>query len=244
MKIIEKVKKISVLALAVLVLSSLFVIGGASTTAKATTTAPVEFYSSYSNSYYIGSYFTTYVKVNTLGSNQHVYIHAKPISSSVWEDFEGQYVKTLSDGSQIWKVTTDFIGFSIDYAIKYEVNGQTYWNNNNNNNFTIDNKLGAANLVVTPAFSGSTTAAFYPIRVAVKNLGYNKMVNVRYTEDNWATYKDTTLNYQSNNTDGSENWATTLNLNSNTISKFHYAVSYNVNGQIYWDNNFGINYNF
>jgi len=243
MKIIQKSKKFFVLALSALVLSSLFVIGGASTTANAATTAPVEFYYSYYNHYYIGGYYTTFIKINTVGSDQHVYLHVH--EDEEWKDIEGEYVTTLSDGSQIWKVYNSYIGSGREYAIKYEVDGQTYWDNNNNQNYTTENNfIGIAVMGVNPAFGGTTVAENYPVRVLVKNLAYDKVVNLRYTEDDWLTYKELPLNYIATNTDGSEYWATTLKLNPNAINNFHYAISYTVNGRTYWDNNFGSNYNF
>lgn len=242
MKISKIFKKVSVLALLLATFSTLFLLGGNSVTASAATVKPVELYSSYDNSYYIGSFFTTYIKTNITGSNEHVYIHAN-ISPGGWQDIEGQYVTTLSDGSKIWKVETQFVGFSIDYAIKYQVNGQTYWDNNNNNNYNINNRLGSAVIGVDPVLSASATS--YPITVSLKNLGYSKVVKVKYTQDNWATYQEQSLSYQSTNTtDSSEYWKTYLNLNPNTTSNFHYVVSYNVNGVTYWDNNFGSNYNY
>lgn len=75
--IFNKAKKVTVLLLSVLLMSTLFVINGAATSVKAATNVnPVQFYSSYKNSYYISTYLTTYIKVNTTGSNEHVYIHA------------------------------------------------------------------------------------------------------------------------------------------------------------------------
>lgn len=244
MKMFDKAKKLTTVLLSVLVISILFTLNGATTTVKAATNNPVQFYSSYQNHYYIGTYFTTYIKVNTLGSNQHVYIHAKT-DTTTWGDIEGQYVTTLNDGSQIWRVSTSFIGSNIEYAIKYVVDGQTYWDNNNSSNYTEANILGSGvNIAVNQAFSGSTTASGYPIKVAVSNFSYDKTVIVRYTQDNWVTYTDKTLSYSNINLDGSEYWATTVDLNPNTTSNFHYAVGYVVNGVTYWDNNFGSNYNF
>ena len=241
MKFIKRIKKISVLILTVAVLSSLLVIGGAKTTVYAST-KPVEFYSSYNNSFDIFTYFTTYIKVNTVGSNQHVYIHAKIQDSDTWKDIQGQYLKTLDDGSQIWKVTTDFTKPNLEYSIKYEVDGQTYWESNNNSYFTINNKIGSANIAVNPGFLEDPSS--YPITVSLKNLAYNKIVKVRYTEDNWITYSEKSLNYVSTNSDDSETWSTTLSVNPDIERNFHYAVSYEVNGQTYWDNNFGRNYNY
>lgn len=151
MKIIQKFKKLVLVALSALVLSSLFLIGGTSTIAKAAVTAPVEFYYSYYNHYYIGGYYTTFIRVNTVGSNQHVYLHVN--EGEEWKDIEGQYVTALSDGTQIWKVTNSYIVAGREYVIKYEVDGQTYWDNNNNQNYTTENNfIGSAVMGVNPAF--------------------------------------------------------------------------------------------
>lgn len=242
MQIMNKAKRITALLLSVLVIATGLAFSSSSIKVKAATN-PVEFYSSYINYYYVSTYLTTYIKVNTLGSNQHVYLHENTIQTG-WTDVEGQYVKTLSDGSQIWKVTSSYFGPNIEYAIKYQVDGQTYWDNNNGNNYTQNNILGSAVIGVNPAYPGVTDASAYPIKVAVKNLAYNKDIKVRYTQDNWATYTEQSLSYSSTNTDGSEYWTTALRLDSNKSSSFHYAVSYTVNGQTYWDNNFGNNYNY
>jgi len=40
-----------------------------------------------------------------------------------------------------------------------------------------------------------------------------------------------------------ELWEVTLNLDKNKMDSFQFCVSYEVNGNTYWDNNFGANYN-
>lgn len=76
----------------------------------------------------------------------------------------------------------------------------------------------------------------------MKNYAYEKNVQVRYTQDNWATYTDVPLSYNSTNSDGSELWTVNLNLDDRGTSNFQYCVYYQVNGQTYWANNFGQNY--
>ena len=116
--------------------------------------------------------------------------------------------------------------------------------NNNNNNYTFTNELGAANLKLNTPSEYGLNAEYYPINVTVKNLGYNKVVKVRYTQDNWATYMDKELSYSYANSDGTETWGTTLNLDYNKRDQVHYAISYTVNGVTFWDNFFGDNYNY
>lgn len=245
MKVFKKAKKIVALFLSILAITTVFAFNSSTVIAKAAT-SPVELFSQYENWYYISGYLTIYVKVNTLGSNQHVYIHKN--DGSTWSDVEGEYYATLSDGSQIWKVTTSNIGGGIEYAIKYVVDGNTYWDNNNGQNYTEENKLGNDPILsVTPyinIFSSQAYAGDYLINVDLKNLGFVKDVKVRYTEDNWTTYQDVPLSYMYTNLDGSERWNTDLKLDENKEANFHYAISYEVNGQTYWDNNFGNNYNY
>ena len=76
----------------------------------------------------------------------------------------------------------------------------------------------------------------------MQNYGYNKVVKVRYTTDNWATFKDADLTYYSTYDDGTEYWSVELDSSVKIDSNFKYAISYTVNGVTYWDNNFGLNY--
>ncbi|OOM73385.1 putative phosphatase regulatory subunit [Clostridium puniceum] len=239
-------KKCYLFTLMIFIFSTLLIMDNSIKVVKAAE-KPVELYYTYNNPYYIGDYRTIYIKTNVNGDNESVAIHGiDSENSEEWKDYSGSYVNTLGDGSKIWKVDLSYVGSSIEYAIKYQVNGETYWDNNNGNNYTNKNILGAAVIGVNPIGPEYKNPSNYEIRVNIKNLNYVKNMKVRYTENNWDnnSFKDVPLIYVSTNEDGSELWGTTLTLNENTIGKFHYAVSYKVNGIIYWDNNFGANYDY
>lgn len=84
----------------------------------------------------------------------------------------------------------------------------------------------------------------YPIYTALINLGPIKVVKVRYTEDNWKNVKERELSYKKSVKNDLELWGTSIKLESKSTDKFQYAISYEVNGMTYWDNNIGENHNF
>ena len=110
------------------------------------------------------------------------------------------------------------------------------------NNIDLKEIIGDAEVKVIP-FGGSKDFTNYPVRVVLKNLGYVKVVKVRYTVDNWNSYNEKPLvfNYQNNDL---EQWSVDLKLNEKEINNFEYAIMYNVNDWTYWDNNYERNYKF
>ena len=184
-----------------------------------------------------------YIQVDARSAaTKKVDVHYKSYND-VWLDAAATFVTKLDDNTEIWKATFKGNGLSGEYAIRYEGDGNTYWDNNNGNNYTSAYCLGEANIKAMRLKYQS--AQNYTIQAAVKNLAYNKIVKVRYTEDNWATWHDVNLNYDSAIAGtNSEIWNVTLNLDSDKRASFHYCLCYEVNGQTYWDNNFGANYDF
>lgn len=236
-------KKYLSLIFSLCLFSTILIFGGTSQ-AGAAVNEPVKMYNTQNvNRYHGSTSLKVFVQVQNLGYDKSVSLHYKLSTSDTWEDANGSYVATLQDGTEIWEV--DLGGFfgEIEYAVKYEVNGQTYWDNNNQNNYTLEDKIGVAALRVNKSTPFSTGSE-YNISVNLKNLGYNKDVKVRYTEDNWNTWKEKSLSYFYTLGDGTEQWSTSLNLglNYDTINQFEYAVSYTVNGVTYWESNFGRNF--
>jgi len=100
--------------------------------------------------------------------------------------------------------------------------------------------------------------------VKVENLGYEKVVGMRWTDDNWETYTDSFLTYDKSIDNNFEiwglrfdpffyatsyyigSWTNYINGNSASgpapASEIEFAIFYKVNGQEYWDNNDGQNY--
>ena len=148
----------------------------------------------------------------------------------------------VSDGSKIFKAS--ITSFKDEYAIKYISDGNEYWDNNNGNNYHSED-IGSAPITVRRIYTSSTgLGSEYTVNVVLKNYSYEKDVKVRYTEDNWATQHDVAMHYVSTNDDGTEVWATTLNLSNTSGRIFEYCAYYynKSNNQTYWANNFGQNY--
>jgi Carbohydrate/starch-binding module (family 21) len=210
------------------------------------------------------------VEVANLALNKVVAVHQQ-LSNGQWEDINLYYSFTTTTGTEIWKgtdlkdysnatpPTQNFFGEKL--AVKYVVNGQTYWDNNNSADYTIVNSNRQANssfLYLNNEFnvfnaalnSGSTAlfdngvSSFVNVAADVRNLAFAKEVKIVYTTNNWATTQTKSLvfnAYESNNTTTEfERW--TANFSLPKTAKVTYALSYTVNGQTYWDNNFGKNY--
>ncbi|KAF9775995.1 hypothetical protein IL306_005868 [Fusarium sp. DS 682] len=121
--------------------------------------------------------------------------------------------------------------------------------------------------MVTPNFprqSGSCESQFVCIKklrllddqnsmqglVAVRNVAFRKSVTCRFTFDNWKTTSDVAAAYSNGNASGEapsgyDFFVFTIELSDivNLESKIaHLCVRYTVNGQEYWDNNSGRNY--
>lgn len=234
MKLGKTMKKLSALIMAFAMILSVAGFCGNDITAKAASN-PVKMYSSELTFNYRGILnYNVYIQIEAGSAfNKKVYVHHSTYDKG-WVDTEATYVTKLDNNTEIWKASV--AGIAVDeFVIKYVGDGVTYWDNNNGNNYY------ACDSVNVPAVKAVPMDASSGIRVVVKNLAYNKTVKVRYTTDNWATYKDANLNYYASNTDGSmELW--TLKLSEAQSDEFQYCISYTVNGTTYWDNNFGMNY--
>lgn len=239
MKIKKTLRKLSAF---VLVFVMLLGIQGNKITSKANY-SPVNMYYCDNIYYWRGStQFTVYVQIDAgSASDRQVFIHYKTANEE-WKDEKASYLTTIDGNKEIWAATVSGFGISGEYAIKYIGNGITYWDNNNGKNYTNNDILGTAN--VEAIREHYQTPNYYNVCAAVKNIGYAKKVTVRYTQDNWASYKDVDLSYYST-PDGKdfEYWKCTLNLDENKMDDFQFCIRYEVNGQTYWDNNFGRNYN-
>lgn len=179
-----------------------------------------------------------YVQTKDNASSQQVYVHYFYMPGYEWKDSQATYVTTLSDGSKIWKASIG--SYNTEYAIKYIADGETYWDNNNGNNYTTQ-LLGTAPITVNRT---EYISSYCPVKVTLQNYAYQKNVVARYTDDNWATYHDVSLTYSSTNTDGTEIWNTNIPINEGESTSFEYCVYYEVNGQTFWANNFGQNYDY
>ncbi|XP_070576118.1 glycogen-binding subunit 76A-like [Ptychodera flava] len=81
--------------------------------------------------------------------------------------------------------------------------------------------------------------------VRVANIGYEKVVKVRFTVDEWKTFYDIPASYVQNSCDGSTDrfsFGLSLPQNIGVGCRLEFAICYKVNESVYWDNNLGKNY--
>ncbi len=190
-----------------------------------------------------------------------------PDSSRTWTDASGTYRGPDANGYEQWtfesaEVPSDgSVNTDLAFALKYEVNGQTYWDNNSGKNYRLrwvqgynmnqyDGAHGVLNNgpVVLNTANGTYTGtgqADVTFSVLVKNLGFQKVVNLVYTTDGWATTQTAPASYSSYvpfELEGLNLETWNVSLAGVPVSNVQFALSYQVNGITYWDNNLGMNY--
>ncbi|WP_273325512.1 carbohydrate-binding protein [Vallitalea guaymasensis] len=92
-----------------------------------------------------GWYTQGEISVKDLGDNKNVVVHYTT-DGSTWEDVTATFLKTATDGYDIYTFKTPlcpwngfyYYNYNCQFAIKYEVNGQTYWDNNNGQDYSVN----------------------------------------------------------------------------------------------------------
>lgn len=79
------------------------------------------------------------IKVENIAYVKNVVLRFKDSYLNTWKDIPANYLKPLTkDNSyELWDVQAPFTGKDIEFAIKYDVDGKTYWDNNNGKNYVI-----------------------------------------------------------------------------------------------------------
>ncbi len=197
---------------------------------------------------YPGIGATGYIEVENIDYAKNVTVHYS-FDGIEWYDCAAEYYKPTWGNYEAWKFETPGRAYAyrgvvnVQFAIKYEVAGQTYWDNNDGHNYSVEAGYDTTNRY---DFGVGGVADLYSYRYSdditgsleLKNLGYEKDVKVIYTTDNWATTEEVIAEYQytfekNNNI---EKWNYTIN---NVESEIQYKLSYTVNGITYVDDNFG-----
>lgn len=192
-----------------------------------------------------------YILVKNISKDKKVTIRYS-YNNADWSECAATYYKPADDNYEIWKFVTPGKEFgyrgivAVQFSIKYEVNGQTYWDDNNGRKYcvavgyvigqTYDFGIGAvANISAYKVSGGSKNVQG---TLQLKNLGQPKNVKVIYTTDNWATTSEVNAQFSNNAyaDDSVEQWYYIYQTDSNNIQ---YKLSYTVNGVTYVDDNFG-----
>ncbi|MCT4686521.1 carbohydrate-binding protein [Vallitalea sp.] len=195
------------------------------------------------------------IAVRDLGDSKNVVVHYTNNGGKTWSDISASYLKTSSDGYDIYIFETPmypwngyyYYKYNSSFAIKVENDGQIFWDNNNGENYSLnisstncsqDYKLNKSKLLLKSNYKNES--GFHGT-VIINDFNSNKILTVRYTTDNWKTYKDVKA-YKNScyqpYTD-MELWTFDIIENAET---YEFAIKCEINGQTYWDNNFGDNY--
>lgn len=189
-------------------------------------------------------------------------------SDNQWKTAPASYRHAAGGNKEVWEASwvrnlrSGLPALDLEFAVKYQVNGQTYWDNNGGQNHKV--KFNTGEYITKPVVAGYARAikpsasgpgSLY-VEAFAKNLSGAQEVKVHYSYNNWATtYVQnaapsgpnsigyTYVNYPNAN---GVKWWTLSSSNAahqnTTASQVKYAISYKVNGVTYWDNNYGLNY--
>ncbi|AOR25159.1 carbohydrate-binding protein [Clostridium taeniosporum] len=205
---------------------------------------PVQlYYAKYINCGYYGGAVEGAICIKNLAYDKKVIVHYASGEGNSWKDKEAHYVKTNPDGSEVWSFRIAFKGLFTAFAIKYEVNGKTYWDNNNSKNYSVNYEydevaLGKSNSCVIYSGLNPLSGKF-----CVKNTGKKPTnIKVRYTEDNWKTYKEATIKPATNYVDSVSNYYFNADDCKELTKEIKFALYYEIDGIEYCDDNFGSYY--
>ncbi|CDM69973.1 putative secreted protein [Clostridium bornimense] len=238
MNLLLNLKNKLAVVLSIVLVSTLFAFVGTPVKAEAATDNVSFYYSDNYGFYHGGVENDIYIKVKNIAYDKNVVVHYKNADDDTWYDCSATYVKSLNNGEEIWVARITNFGTGVEnFCIKYEVNGETYWDNNSGSNYSITDTLGVAPIhVIRSPYYGDGNP-----KVTLKNYGYEKTVKVIYTVDDWSTQGSYELEYEKTLENGNEIWNGDVpsEIKGKTIE---YYISYTVNGQTYYDSNFGENY--
>lgn len=190
--------------------------------------------------------------------------------NKVWKDANAYYVKSIGNNREIWRFKEQLgvysqggdprsgfsgPGWNVQFAVKYVVNGVTYWDNNSSADYRCSTEgsgafygraaFGKQNVVLLASTFSDYPYTQFRGSVATKDLGTAaKAVKIVYSTDNWATTKvlGTNAVYSSGAKGGVTTWSFYEPASPQMNMTYQFAVSYEYNGATYWDNNGSQNY--
>lgn len=140
-----------------------------------------------------------------------------------------------------------------EFAIGYQVDGQTHWDNNGGWNYQVASDigpipgdpgppalLGDAHVMLADS-SWSASDATWRGRIILDNLGFQKSVELVFSTDGWKTVRSASAQYWQSTIHAMEYWTFAVPMGA-ASSDVDFAIRYQVDGRTYWDNHLGVNY--
>lgn len=107
------------------------------------------------------------------------------------------------------------------------------------------NTLTTSKVALEKLYAHKNILVFY---IQTLNIAYEKLVSVRYSIDQWKSFKDLNAKYHSTISNTIDRFSATLDLNLEVLPTHNctlqFAIRYIVDGQEYWDNNLELNYKY
>jgi hypothetical protein len=226
-------------------------------------TLPVRLKYTTSQAFEVGGVSSSYtiasIKVQNLAFAKDVQLHRNN-GDGTWTDVPAKWVGT----GQNYDVFSDNAPLTQEFALRYIVNGATYWDNNDGANYQVPvftNRVGG-NVVLNRATARRGTevgggfvftTSWVEGEIYVNNLSPSKQVGIRVSADGGSSWQDTDAAFSGPATDGTyattsgvEVWKfKTPELNLNPASDVFLLAAYYhdlPSGQWFWDNDFDQNY--
>jgi hypothetical protein len=204
--------------------------------------------------------------LTTEKAGRHVAIHHRT-SSGDWVDLPASYLRLGGSDTELWEATTQSPKFDEQFAVKYTIGNTTYWDNNNFQDYHLGDNDGpmlpqTTAVRLQEAFNTLYSGGVHVFEgtVYLRNLAYRKKVDIHFSSDDWATEQVVSAGYMgphlgnathalinNPNTHNIEGWyfedvSNTDTTDASTLKPIAFYVTYEVNGQVYRDDNYGQNY--
>ncbi|WKB52977.1 CBM21 domain-containing protein [Eleftheria terrae] len=212
--------------------------------------------------------FSFQVKAANLGQQREVIAHLKGADGQ-WFQIPLRFASAAEPGQDIWVADHWRTGYwgrqrTLEYAIEYKVDGNSYWDKRQGDPYRQDLNSGSRlqdGIQVLNRYQPVVrvgTSQRIGGSVTVRNLGVDKAVTVHYSTDGWRSRKTVAATFSpyfwfsysyfvrgsSNaanpNELGLEEWNYWLDIGQ--AKQVEVAVHYTVDGHGYWDNNGGRGY--
>jgi maltose 6'-phosphate phosphatase len=183
-----------------------------------------------------------------------------------WRTLRAEHHSSGGENREVWCARATFspseevsLPGDIEFALRYRVLGDNYWDNNGSRNYVSNADSGVLleknakllNADFNPLLQAGQR--FYPITVAVRHSLQPRRVYLHWTTDNWRTTHVTPcffwrMHWDKMRRNGARNpnqydtsiWVSQIKLED--AFRVQYAIGCETRAGTFWDNNFGQNY--